>query len=83
MSEHFVPRSLRRMNSNPKKKSSDDTESLFIAGNLDQVPKQIEDIYTDDEDFEEEEEPVDGSMLNIRKLICLRRLIICCFNIME
>ena len=45
----------RRMNSNPNRRKLDDTESVLIAGNLDEVPKNIEDLYTDDEESDDDE----------------------------
>ena len=57
----------RRMNSNPNKKKLDDTESVFMTGNLDQVAESIEDLYTDDEEFDDEE-PFDESFPEIKDM---------------
>ena len=60
MSDYLISRSsLKRMNSNPKNKNSEDAQSLFISGNLDQVTKKLEDIYTDDEDDADPEDEID------------------------
>merc|ERR1712208_17155 len=51
MVEHIVPNksSLKRMNSNPYSKASEDDQSVFISGNLEQVSKHVEDLFSDDE----------------------------------
>ena len=56
----------RRMNSNPNKRKLDntETESVFITGNLDVVAKSVEDLYTDDEEFDDEE-PLDETFTEL------------------
>ena len=62
MADVYFPKSLGRMNSNPSKNNEDAESvysrggSLFIAGNLNESCRKIEDFYTDEDDEEDEVE---------------------------
>ena len=62
MADVYFPKSLERMNSNPSKNNEDAESvysrggSLFIAGNLNESCRKIEDFYTDEDDEEDEVE---------------------------